>query len=56
MHFQVGDIVQRADVNGRRRYVIVETRPPWIYTRRISGSGAPGIITFPSQHMLRKVA
>ena len=52
---QVGDIVQRADVAGKNRYVVVNIRPPWIYTRRISGSGAPGIITFPSSQMLRKV-
>ena len=56
MHFQVGDIVQRADVNGRKQYVIVNIRGPWIYTRRIGGGGTPGLITFPSQYMLKKVA
>lgn len=52
---QVGDIVQRSDVNGKNRYVVTDVRPPWIYTRRISGSGTPGIITFPTPSMLRKV-
>lgn len=51
---KIGDIVQRSDVNGRNRYVIVNIQDPWIYTRRISGSGGPGVITFPSQYMLRK--
>lgn len=52
---QVGDIVQRSDAVGKNRYAVTDIRSPWIYTRRISGSGAPGIITFPSQLMLRKV-
>lgn len=52
---QVGDIVQRSDVNGKNRYVVTDVQPPWIYTRRISGSGTPGIITFPTPSMLRKV-
>lgn len=52
---QVGDIVQRADAVGKNRYVVINIRSPWIYTQRISGSGAPGIITFPSSQMLRKV-
>ena len=52
---QVGDIVQRSDVNGKSRYVVVNIQAPWIYTRRVSGSGGPGIITFPSARMLRKV-
>jgi hypothetical protein len=52
---QIGDIVQRSDIAGKNRYVVVNIQAPWIYTRRISGSGAPGIITFPSTHMLRKV-
>lgn len=56
MHFKVGDIVQRADVNGRKRFVIVQISGPWIYTRRLGGGGTPGVITFPSQFMLRKVA
>ncbi len=51
----VGDIVQRSDINGRNRYVVVNVQGPWIYTRRVSGSGGPGIVTFPSQYMLRKV-
>lgn len=51
----VGDIVQRSDVSGKNRYVVVNIQAPWIYTRRISGSGGPGVITFPSAHMLRKV-
>ena len=53
---QVGDIVQRSDIDGKNRYVVVNIRSPWIYTRRISGSGGPGIITFPSVQMLRKVS
>lgn len=53
---QVGDIVQRADQDGKNRYVVVNIRSPWIYTRRISGSGAPGTITFPTPSMLRKVS
>lgn len=52
----VGDIVQRADVDGRNRYVVVNVHAPWIYTRRISGSGGPGVVTFPSELMLRKVS
>lgn len=52
---QVGDIVQRSDLVGKNRYVVVNIHAPWIYTRRISGSGGPGIITFPSPQMLRKV-
>lgn len=52
---RVGDIVRRADVRGKNRYVVVRVREPWIYTQRISGSGGPGIITFPSESMLRKV-
>ena len=53
---QVGDIVQRSDIAGKNRYVVVNIQAPWIYTRRISGSGGPGIITFPSPQMLRKVS
>lgn len=52
---QIGDIVQRSDVNGKNRYLVVNIHAPWIYTRRISGSGGPGVITFPSALMLRKV-
>jgi hypothetical protein len=53
---QIGDIVQRSDIAGRNRYVVVNIHSPWIYTRRVSGSGGPGIVTFPSEYMLRKVA
>jgi hypothetical protein len=53
---QVGDIVQRSDIDGKNRYVVINIAAPWIYTRRISGSGGPGIITFPSPRMLRKVS
>lgn len=56
MPFQVGDIVQRVDIHDRKRFVVVRIEPPWIYTRRIGGGGTPGIITFPSQFMLKKVA
>lgn len=56
MHFQVGDIVQRVDINGRKRFVIVRIVAPWIYTRQLGGGGTPGVITFPSQYMLKKVA
>ncbi len=52
---EVGDIVQRSDINSRNRYVIVNIQGPWIYTRRISGSGGPGVVTFPTRFMLRKV-
>lgn len=52
---EIGDIVQRSDVDGHNRYVIVNIQDPWIYTRRISGSGGPGVITFPTELMLRKV-
>ena len=53
---QIGDIVQRSDVASKNRYVVVNIQQPWIYTRRISGSGGPGVITFPSEIMLRKVS
>jgi hypothetical protein len=56
MHLQVGDIVQRVDINGRKRFVIVSIAPPWIYTRSLGDGGTPGVITFPSQYMLKKVA
>jgi len=52
----VGDIVQRSDVAGKNRYVVVNIQSPWIYTRRIGGSGASSVITFPSARMLRKVS
>lgn len=53
---EIGDIVQRADIAGRNRYVVVNIQGPWIYTRRLSGRGGPGVITFPSSSMLRKVS
>lgn len=56
---QIGDIVQRADASGGKapnRYVVIEIRGPWILTRRISGTGTPGIIQFPSASMLKKVS
>jgi hypothetical protein len=52
----IGDIVQRSDVEGKNRYVVINIKSPWIYTRRIGGGGTPGIITFPSPSMLRKVS
>ena len=52
---QIGDIVQRSDIKGKNRYVVVNIQPPWIYTRRVSGTGGPGVITFPSSQMLKKV-
>lgn len=52
----IGDIVQRSDIDNKNRYVVVNVAGPWIYTHRISGRGGPGVITFPSAHMLRKVA
>jgi hypothetical protein len=53
--FGIGDIVRRSDINVRNHYVIVDIKDPWIYTRRISGSGGPGIVTFPTSLMLAKV-
>lgn len=53
---EIGDIVQRSDRQDKNRYVVVNIQQPWIYTRRISGSGGPGVITFPSEVMLRKVS
>ena len=52
----VGDIVQRSDIAGKNRYVVVNIQSPWIYTKRVSGSGGPGIITFPTSQMLKKVS
>ncbi len=57
MHFAVGDIVQRVDIKGRKRFVIVSIATDgsgWIYARQIGG-GNGEIITFPSQFMLKKV-
>ena len=51
----VGDIVKRADRDDKNRYVVTEIRGPWVFTQRISGSGSPGVITFPSALMLKKV-
>jgi hypothetical protein len=53
--FGIGDIVRRSDINARNHHVIVDIKGPWIYTRRISGSGGPGIVTFPTRLMLAKV-
>lgn len=53
--FGIGAIVRRADINAPNRYVIVDIKDPWIYTRRISGSGGPGIVTPPTPLMLAKV-
>lgn len=56
MHFQVGDIVQRIDIKGRKKYVIThfaKDQSGWIYARALGGGG--GTITFPSQFMLKKV-
>ena len=52
----IGDIVQRSDIDGKNRYVVVNVAGPWIYTRRIGGAGGPGVVTFPSAGMLRKVS
>ena len=51
---KVGDIVRRSDGASRNHYVIIDIRTPWIYTQRISGSGGPGIVTFPTQYMLER--
>lgn len=53
---QIGDIVRRSDRDDKNRYVVVNIQQPWIYTRRISGSGGPGVITFPSELLLRRVS
>lgn len=60
MHFTIGDIVQRVDIKGRKKFVIVRIADDgsgWIYARQLGGgSGAwDEIITFPSQFMLKKV-
>lgn len=54
-NIEIGDIVQRADAVGKNRYVVVDIRQPWVFAQRISGSGGPGITTFPSPQLLRKV-
>lgn len=57
MHFSVGDIVQRVDIKGRKKYLIVRIADDgsgWIYARPLGGGGG-GIVTFPSQFMLKKV-
>lgn len=42
----IGDIVQRSDIDSKNRYVVTDIHGPWIFTKRISGSGGPGVITF----------
>ena len=57
MHFAVGDIVQRADIKGRKRFVITHIASDgsgWIYARQLGG-GDGRTVTFPSQFMLKKV-
>ena len=57
MHFAVGDIVQRVDIKGRKKFVIVRISTDgsgWIYARQIGGGN--NIITFPSQFMLKKIS
>ena len=51
----VGDIVKRSDREDNNRYVVTEIREPWVFTQRISGTGSPGVISFPSALMLKKV-
>lgn len=56
MHFSIGDIVQRTDIKGKKRFVITGIASDgsgWIYARQLGGAG--GTITFPSQFMLKKV-
>ena len=55
MHFSVGDIVQRIDIKGRKKFVIERIATDgsgWIYARPLGGGS---IVTFPSQFMLKKV-
>jgi hypothetical protein len=55
MHFQVGDIVQRIDIKGRKKYVITHfasDQSGWIYARPLNGGPTT---TFVSQFMLKKV-
>jgi hypothetical protein len=55
MHFSVGDIVQRVDIKGRKKFVIERIATDgsgWIYDRPIGGGP---IVTFVSQFMLKKV-
>jgi hypothetical protein len=55
MHFSVGDIVQRVDIKGRKKFVIeriANDGSGWIYARPIGGGS---IVTFVSQYMLKKV-
>ncbi len=56
MPFKIGDIVQGAYVNGRKRYVVVDIRYPWIYARRLDGDDDGRHVMFPLRYMLRKVA
>jgi hypothetical protein len=53
---RIGDLVRRSDINKRNHYVIVDINGPWIYTRRINGSGGPGIVTFSTHSMLERVS
>ena len=56
MLFQVGDIVRRVDIKGRKKFVIIRIASDgsgWIYAQPLGGGGT---VTFPSQFMLRKVA
>jgi hypothetical protein len=60
MHFTIGDIVQRVDINGRKKFVIVRIADDGsgrIYARQLGGGSEAWdeIITFPSQFMLKKV-
>lgn len=56
MHFTVGDIVQRIDIKGRKKFRIIRIADDgsgWIYALQIGGGS--GVVTFPSQFMLKKV-
>ena len=56
MHLTVGDIVQRVDIKGTKKFVIVRIADDgsgWIYARQLGG-GRGEIVTFPSQFMLKK--
>lgn len=55
MHFSIGDIVQRVDIKGRKKFVIEKIATDgsgWIYARPLGGGA---LVTFPSQFMLKKV-
>lgn len=56
MLFQPGDVVQRVDIRGRKKYIVSHTATDgsgWIYARPLGGGG---IVTFVSQFMLKKVS